>query len=99
MKASELKKRLERDRPSSMISIRIPDDVVADMERIAPFLGFSDCQSLMRHYIGQGLRVDQERLAHVNMHAFIKSLKKHGIHETVISMAMEEVSQVAPHPD
>lgn len=44
------------------ISIRLPEDVVDDLKRIAPQLGFTAYQSLMRAYIGQGLRADFERL-------------------------------------
>lgn len=43
-------------------TIRMPEDVIEDLKRIAPLLGFSGYQSLIRAYIiGQGLRVDLER--------------------------------------
>lgn len=44
------------------ITIRIPEDVEEDLKRLAPILGFSDYQPLMRAYIGQGRRADLERL-------------------------------------
>ena len=62
MKTSDLKKRLRRDRPMSSIRLRMPEDVVEDLERIAPKLGFSGYQPLLRAYVGQGLRCDLERL-------------------------------------
>ena len=62
MKINKLKERLRKDRPMITISIRMPEDVVADLQRIAPQLGFSGYQPLMRAYIGQGLRRDLERL-------------------------------------
>ena len=40
------------------ISIRMPEDVVEDLKRVAPVLGFSGYQPLIRAYIGQGLRQD-----------------------------------------
>ena len=40
----------------------MPKDVINDLKRIAPLLGFSGYQPLIRAYIGQGLRVDLERL-------------------------------------
>ena len=43
------------------ITIRMPKDVVEDLKRVAPLLGFSGYQPLIRAYIGQGLRVDLER--------------------------------------
>jgi hypothetical protein len=41
-----------------MVSIRIPDDVIEDLKRVAPILGFSGYQALIKAYIGQGLRAD-----------------------------------------
>lgn len=35
------------------VTLRIPEDVVEDLKRVAPLLGFSGYQSLMRAYIGQ----------------------------------------------
>ena len=43
------------------ITIRMPKDVLEDLKRVAPLLGFSGYQPLIRAYIGQGLRVDLER--------------------------------------
>ncbi len=45
----------------AMVSIHLPEDVVDDLKRIAPQIGFTEYQSLMRAYIGQGLRADFER--------------------------------------
>jgi hypothetical protein len=41
MKMNQLRERLPKDRPMMTISIRMPDDVVEDLKRIAPLLGFS----------------------------------------------------------
>ena len=80
----------------TMISLRIPEDVVEDLKRIAPLLGFSGYQPLMRAYIGQGLRADLERLeGSVEIHNLIESLRKHGVEETVISSAMAEAQVLA----
>jgi len=73
------------------ISLRMPEDVVEDLKRIAPSLGFSGYQPLIRAYIGQGLRVDMEKLENKpDIYNFIESLKRHGIKESVISEAMDE---------
>jgi hypothetical protein len=40
----------------------MPEDVVEDLNTIAPLLGFSGYQRLIRAYIGQGLRQDLEKL-------------------------------------
>ncbi len=92
MRTSELRKRLIRDRPMIEVSLRMPEDVVTDLERIAPLLGFSGCQPLIRAYVGQGLRADLERLeGTAKMIDFVESLKRHGIDDAVISEAMAEV--------
>lgn len=91
MKIENLKKRLDRDRPMTSVTIRIPEDVV-ELKRIAPILGFSGYQPLIRAYIGQGLRVDLERLENNTVTALIASLKRRGISENVINEALTEVS-------
>jgi hypothetical protein len=93
MKAEALKKRLDKNRPMTTITIRIPEDVIEDLKRIAPLLGFSGYQPLVRAYIGQGLRVDLERLEGDNISALIASLKRHGVSDEVIHEALTEVTQ------
>jgi AraC-like DNA-binding protein len=56
MKTGDLKKRLRRDRPMKSIGLRVPEDLVDDLKRIAPRLGFTSYQALLRAYVGQGLR-------------------------------------------
>jgi len=58
MKVETLKQRLDRDRPMSSVTIRMPADVVQDLKRLAPHLGFSGYQPLIRAYVGQGMRQD-----------------------------------------
>ena len=75
----------------TMVSIRIPEDVIDDLKRVAPMLGFSGYQALIKAYIGQGLRTDLERLENgVEISALIESLRKKGVKEDVISSAMAE---------
>ncbi|MHC5732288.1 MAG: hypothetical protein ACYTXY_51175, partial [Nostoc sp.] len=79
MKAEFLKKRLDKNRPMITITIRIPEDVIEDLKRVAPLLGFSGYQPLVRAYISQGLRSDLERLDGDTVSTFIASLKRHGV--------------------
>ena len=91
MKTNKIVPRLQKDRPMTMVSIRIPDDVIEDLKRVAPMLGFSGYQALIKAYIGQGLRADLERLeSSVEVSALIKSLRKKGVKEEIISSAMAE---------
>ncbi|MBD2562636.1 MULTISPECIES: hypothetical protein [Nostoc] len=93
MKAEALKKRLDKNRPMTTVTIRIPEDVIEDLKRIAPLLGFSGYQPLVRTYIGQGLRTDLERLEGDTVSALIASLKRHGVSDEVICEALNKISQ------
>ena len=92
MKPEALKRRLKRDRPMTTVTIRMPEDVIEDLKRIAPILGFSGYQPLARTYIGQGLRTDLERLENDTVSSFIDSLKRHGVGDEVIQEALNEVT-------
>jgi hypothetical protein len=96
MKINELKQRLQKNRPMTMVSLRIPEDVIEDLKRIAPLLGFSGYQSLMKAYIGQGLRADLERLeGYVEISPLVDSLRRLGVADEVISSAITEAQSVA----
>lgn len=75
----------------STISLRIPEDVVDDLKGIAPRLGFSGYQPLIRAYIGQGLRADLERLEeNPEVASLVESLRRHGVKEETIASALAE---------
>ena len=96
MKFNDLKARLHKDRPMTTVTLRMPQDVVDDLKRIAPRLGFSGYQPLMRAYIGQGLRADLERLDNSpDLASLIESLRRQGVQDDVIAQAVREVSQPA----
>lgn len=90
MKIEQLKQRLSKDRLMTTITVRMPVDVIDDLKRIAPILGFSGYQGLLKAYVGQGLRRDLERLENDNVSALVTSLKKHGVSEDVINEALQE---------
>ncbi|WP_028954375.1 hypothetical protein [Synechocystis sp. PCC 7509] len=92
MKIEALKVRLDRNRPMTSITIRMPEDVVEDLKRVAPLLGFSGYQPLIRAYIGQGLRVDLERFESDTLTTLIASLKRQGVSDEVINEALSEVA-------
>ena len=92
MKLEHLKQRLDRNRPMTTISMRFPVDVIEDLKRVAPLRGFSGYQPLVRAYVGQGLRLDLERLENDTVSALVESLKRHGVSEELISEALSEVA-------
>lgn len=94
MKIETLKVRLDRNRPMTSITIRMPEDIVENLKRIAPLLGFSGYQSLIRAYIGQGLRVDLERFESDAVTTLIASLKRQGVSNEVINEALSEIAHI-----
>ena len=77
------------------ISLRMPEDVLNDLKRVAPLLGFSGYQPLMRAYIGQGLRTDLERLdSALDVPELIESLRRQGVGKEVLESALAEAKAV-----
>jgi hypothetical protein len=85
-----IQNRLRKDRPMTSISLRIPEDVIEDLKAIAPSLGFSGYQPLIRAYIGQGLRKDLARLENDQVKLVMDSLRRHGVTDQVIAEAIAE---------
>ena len=91
MSVDKLKARLQPNRKKVMVSIRMPEDVIAELKRIAPLLGFSGYQPLVRAYIGQGLRADLERLdQETELSRLVESLRRQGVQEDVLATAVAE---------
>jgi hypothetical protein len=89
--ASErMRERLRKDRPMAVISLRMPEDVIEELKEIAPSLGFSGYQPLIRAYVGQGLRKDQARLENSQVQVLTESLRKRGIDDEIISAVIAE---------
>lgn len=71
----------------------MPEDVVDDLKRIAPLLGFSGYQPLIRAYVGQGLRADLERFdSNLEVADLLDSLRNQGVDEEVISNAIADAN-------
>ncbi|HSN74001.1 MAG TPA: hypothetical protein VL334_02780 [Anaerolineae bacterium] len=95
MKINKVAERLQKDRPMTMVSIRIPTDVLDDIKRVAVLLGFSGPQALIKAYIGQGLRKDLERLeGSVEVTTLIESLRKQGVRDDIIVSALSEAQSL-----
>ncbi len=92
MKMTDLKQRLRRDRPMTTVTLRMPEDVIEDLKRIAPLLGYSGYQPLIRAYIGQGLRADLERLDEAPIARLIENLKARGVSEETLTKALADLS-------
>jgi hypothetical protein len=93
MKIETLKQRLRKDRPMTTVTIRMPQDIVEDLKRVAPRLGFSGYQPLIRAYVGQGIRADLERLEEDPLTRVAESLKRQGVSDEVVDRALAEASR------
>lgn len=92
MKTSDLRARLRKNRPMTSITIRMPGDVLRDLKRVAPVLGFSGYQPLIRAYIGQGLRRDLEKVQkQPDLEHLLKSLRRYGVTDEVITSAIADL--------
>ena len=87
MKMQTIKKRLAKNRPMVPVTLRMPEDVVADLKRVAPLRGYSGYQALMRAYVGAGLRDDLERIEGSAVGKLIEKLRESGVPEATLSKA------------
>jgi hypothetical protein len=92
MKMDKLRERMRKDRPMTAITLRMPEDVVADLKTVADRLGFSGYQPLIRAYVGQGLRTDLERLEKEQaLDSLVEILKRQGVSQEILARAIAEV--------
>ncbi len=84
-------KRLRRDRPMLSVTLRMPEDVLDDLKRVAPALGHSGYQPLIRAYVGRGLRADLARLDDSDVQALVSSLRRRGVDEAILAEALAEL--------
>lgn len=95
MLSERMKKRLSKDREMTSITLRIPLDVVESMKEIAPLKGYTGYQTLLKSYISEGLRHDEERYSLNQSARLVAALKKHGVPDSVIEEATREAELVA----
>jgi Arc/MetJ-type ribon-helix-helix transcriptional regulator len=94
MKINKLKQRLSKNRIMTPVTLSMPEDIVEDLQRLAPRLGFANVEALIRAYVGQGLRADLERLGDEQEIAkLIESLRRQGIKDELIATAVAESKQ------
>jgi hypothetical protein len=73
----------------------MPDDVLQDLKRVAPALGHSGYQPLIRAYVGRGLRQDLARLEASEVDALVASLRRRGIDEATLEKALADATRVS----
>jgi len=89
---------MKTERKKMMVSLRMPEDVVENLKRIAPLKGMSGYQALIKYYVGMGLRRDLETLWLQEVPERIQRiLAKHGLTGDVQDELLKELLGVVPH--
>ena len=91
MLTERLKKRLNKDRPMTAITMRIPVDVVESLKEIAPHKGFTGYQTLLKSYISEGLRKDEAQFLSSPSARLIEALRKRGVPDSILEDATKEL--------
>ncbi|MBL8672750.1 MAG: hypothetical protein JNK11_18975 [Alphaproteobacteria bacterium] len=87
-----LRKRLAKDRPVTSITLRIPVDVVESLKAIAPRRGFNGYQTLLKAYVSEGLRRDEEAYAPGQVERLADALKRRGVPEKILDEALRDIA-------
>ncbi len=87
-----LKARLQKNRPMTSITLRIPEDVVESLKRVTPHKGFTGYQALLKSYISEGLRRDEELHVFGPAARLAEALKKRGVPAELIEEAVLEAA-------
>ena len=97
MKMTErIRRNMRPGKPMTLISLRLPEDVIDDLKEIAPTLGFGGYQALIRAYISNGLRQhlaqrETERARTTTVEEFSRRLAAHGVPTKAIQEAAAEM--------
>ncbi len=97
MKMSDrIRRNMQRDKPMTLISLRLPEHVIEDLRELAPGLGFGGYQALIRAYISQGMRQDlaqreAQRTKDNAVEEFSRRLIAHGIPQEAVQQAADEM--------
>ena len=78
----------------SEMCIRDRVDVVESMKNIAPKRGFAGYQSLLKAYLSDGLRRDEDQFAFSAQARLLESLRKHGVSQAVLDEATRDLEAV-----
>ncbi|MHB1359559.1 MAG: hypothetical protein ACYCWC_08270 [Rhodocyclaceae bacterium] len=96
MKPAYIDARKNPDRPMTTISMRLPEDVIEELKRVAPMLGMSGYQPLIRFYIGKGLRESLTELHGSQWERLADVLRKRGMDDGQAAEIIAEARSGAP---
>lgn len=90
MISDRIQQRLRKDRPMTAITLRVPQGVVDDLKTMAPVLGFSGYQPLIRAYVSEGMRRDEAKLYFNPAQRMAAVLKAKGVDAELVEAALNE---------
>jgi hypothetical protein len=85
--------RRQRNRPKTTVELRLPLDVLEDLDEMAPLFGMGSGQALIRAYISEGMRKDESALNQPEIREMLETLKRDGAPDEVISERLAETLQ------
>ncbi len=97
MKPAYIDARKNPDRPMTTISMRVPEDVIDDLKRVAPMLGMTGYQPLIRFYIGKGLRDSLVELHGSQWERLAEVLRQRGMDDEQVADIISEARSGIPH--
>ncbi len=84
-----IQKRMVKDAPMSLISMRLPQHMIDELKEIAAVKGFTGYQGLIRYYISQGARKDIEEMDTPKLDNIARALKAQGLSKKVIDQVLQ----------
>lgn len=78
----------------TVITLRIPVDVVDSLKEIAPHKGLTGYQNLLKAYISEGLRKDESKYLSAHSARLIEALRKRGVPDDLLAAASKELEAV-----
>lgn len=86
-----VKQRLRKDKAMTAVTLRMPEDVLASLKELAPLLGFSGYQALMKAYVSEGMRRDEARLFFGPAQQLAERLKQRGVDPQLVDEALHDI--------
>ena len=96
MKPAYIEARKNPNRPMTTISMRVPEDVIEDLKKIAPMLGMSGYQPLIRFYIGKGMRESLTELHGSQWERLAEILSQRGMTEDQVAEIIAQARNGTP---
>lgn len=74
------------------ITLRVPEDVIESLKALAPRLGHSGYQALLKSYVSEGLRRDEAKHMFGPAQRLAEALKARGVDPALIDAAIRDIA-------